>query len=158
MKYKFSKEDRDRIEKARKDNRDKQTEKRLCVLSMRCEGKTLEEISKAGGFHRSHVCNLIRKYFEEGLTAVSEKHYTGNRRNMSIEEEAAFLKPYQQRAESGQLLDVREMAAAYEKRLDTVLVVDRSIGCCGGITGEKLCREASIQRKPAKRSLRPQKN
>ena len=117
MKYKFSKEDRDRIEKARKDNRDKQTEKRLCVLSMRCEGKTLEEISKASGFHRSHVCNLIRKYFEEGLTAVSEKHYTGNRRNMSIEEEAAFLKPYQQRAESGQLLDVREMVAAYENKV-----------------------------------------
>ena len=118
-KYKFSLEDRVRIEKARKDNRDKQTEKRLSVLSMRCDGKTLEEISRATGFHRSHVSSLIRKYFEEGLAAVSEKHYTGNRRNLSIEEEIAFLRPYQQRAESGQLLDVREMAAAYENTGNT---------------------------------------
>ena len=84
---------------------------------MRCDEKTLEEISKATGFHRSHVSSLIRKYFEEGLASVSQKHYTGNRRNMSIEEEKAFLEEYRQRAEQGQLLDVREIAAAYEKKV-----------------------------------------
>ena len=117
MKYKFSIEDREKIEKERKGNRDKQTEKRLKVLSMRCDGKSLEEISRATGFHRWHVSSLIRKYFEEGLASVSQKHYTGNRRNMSMEEERAFLEEYRQRAEQGQLLDVREIAAAYEKKV-----------------------------------------
>ena len=117
MKYKFSSEDHVQIEKIRKANRDKQTEKRLKVLSMRCEGKTLEEISRATGFHRSHISNLIRRYFEEGLASVSEKHYTGNRRNMSIEEERAFLEPYRERAKQGRLVDVREIAAAYEKKV-----------------------------------------
>ena len=116
MKYKFSSKDRAEIEKIRKANRDKQTEKRLKVLSMRSEGKTLEEISSATGFHRSHISNLIRKYFEEGLAVVSEKHYKGNRRNMSVDEERAFLEPYRARAEQGRLLDVREIAVAYEKR------------------------------------------
>ena len=117
MKYKFTSEDRVKIEKIRKANRDKQTEKRLKVLSMRCDGKTLEEISSATGFHRSHINNLVRKYFEEGLASISKKHYSGNRRNMSIEEERAFLEPYRERAEHGQLLDVREIAAAYEKKV-----------------------------------------
>ena len=117
MKYKFSSEDFAQIEKIRKENRDKQTEKRLKVLTMRSEGKTLEEISSATGFHRSHISNLVRKYFEEGLASIWEKHYSGNRRNMSIEEEQAFLEPYRERAEQGQLLDVREIAAAYEKKV-----------------------------------------
>ena len=117
MKYKFTSEDRVKIEKIRKANRDKQTEKRLKVLTMRSEGKTLEEISRATGFHRSHISNLIRKYFEEGLASVSEKHYSGNRRNMSIEEEESFLEPYRERAEQGQMLDVREIAAVYEERV-----------------------------------------
>lgn len=90
MKYKFSLADREKTGKVRKDNRGKQIEKRLSVLSIRCDGKTLDEISKAISFHRSHVSSLIKEHFEEGSAAVSEKHYTGNRRNLSIEEEAGF--------------------------------------------------------------------
>ena len=98
MKYKFSEGQYEEIKKVRKQNRDKQTDKRLQVLELRCEGKGLEEIARITGFHRSHVSNLIRKYFEEGLEAVSEKHYQGNRRNMSIEEEARFLEQFREMA------------------------------------------------------------
>ena len=117
MKYKFSSGDRAEIEKIRKTNRDKQTEKRLKVLSVRCGGKTSEKISSAAGFHRSHISNLVRKYFDEGLASISEKHYSGNWRNMSIEEEKVFLEPYRERAKQGQLVEVRETAAAYEKKV-----------------------------------------
>jgi len=77
MKYKFSEEQYKEIKLARKQNRDKQIDKRLQVLELRCEGKGLEEIAGITEFHRSHVSSLIRKYFEEGLQAVSEKHYLG---------------------------------------------------------------------------------
>ena len=101
MKYKFSAEQYLEIKSAQKTNRDKQIENRLNVLALRCEGKSLKEIASATGFHHAHISNLIRKYFEEGLQAVSEKHYSGNRRNMSIEEESAFLEQYRQAAERG---------------------------------------------------------
>lgn len=117
MKYKLSSEQYAEIKAARKANRDKQTDKRLEVLELRYEGKSLEEIATATSFHRSHVSNLIRKYFEEGLESVSEKHYSGNRRNMSVEEEAAFLKQYQGQAKNGHMLDIHEMAEAYEKKV-----------------------------------------
>jgi len=123
MKYKFSEEQYEAIKKARKQNRDKQIDKRLQVLELRCEGKGLDEIASITEFHRSHVSNLIRKYFEEGLQAVSEKHYHGNRRNMGIEEEAQFLEQFREKAEQGQVLDIHEIRAAYEKE------VGHSIGC-----------------------------
>ena len=44
MKYKFSEGQYEEIKKVRKQNRDKQTDKRLQVLELRCEGKGLEEI------------------------------------------------------------------------------------------------------------------
>ena len=117
MKYIFTEDDRIKIEKARKLNRDKQTENRLKVLSMRCVGKTQKEIAEATGFVRSHVCDIIRKYFEQGLSAISEKHYQSNHRNMSFEEEAAFLEPYKVEAEQGHILCVKEIAIAYEQKV-----------------------------------------
>ena len=81
------------IKNTRSKNRDKQLDRRLQVLELRCEGKTQTEIAEKTGFHRSHVSNLIRKYFEEGLSSISEKHYFGNRRNMSYNEEDAILAP-----------------------------------------------------------------
>ncbi len=80
MKYKFNEEQCKEIKKARKQNRDKQIDKRLQVLELRCEGKGLEEIASITGFHRSHVSNLIRKYFEEDLQAVSRKPSKHERR------------------------------------------------------------------------------
>ena len=74
-KFEFNNDNIAEIKTARKNNRDKQVDKRLLVLELRCEGKSLVEIANMTGFHRSYVSNLIRKYFEEGLQSVAEKHY-----------------------------------------------------------------------------------
>lgn len=117
MKYKFSSEQYEEIKAAQKANQDKQIENRLKVLALRCEGKSLKEIANATGFRHAHISNLIRKYFEEGLQAISEKHYAGNRRNMSIAEEAAFLEQYHQLAEQGHILDIHEIEKAYAEKV-----------------------------------------
>ena len=66
MKYSFSQEDYVQIKATRKKNQDKKIDKRLEVLELRCEGMSQQAIAEATGFHRSHINNLIRKYFEEG--------------------------------------------------------------------------------------------
>lgn len=118
MKYKFKEGQQAEIKAARRANRDKQIDRRLEVLKMRSEGKSQEEIAAKTGFHRSHVCNLIKKYFEEGRQAVAEKHYRGNRRNMSFEEEAEILEWFKQRAKQGQVVDIYEIGKAYQERVD----------------------------------------
>lgn len=115
MKYQFTSEQCAEIQAARKENRDKRIDKRLRVLELRGEGSSLKEISTATGYAVSHISNLIRLYTEKGLEAVAGNHYHGNRRNMSIEEEAELLDRFQKQAEEGQVLDTRVIADAYEK-------------------------------------------
>lgn len=103
------------IEAARKKNRNKNVERRLCVLVMRAEGKSLEEISEKTGYHISTASKLIARYMRDGISAIAENHYKGNRRNMSFEEEAAILAPFIERAERGEMVDIKEIAVAYQK-------------------------------------------
>ena len=103
------------IETARKRNRNKNIERRLYVLVMRAEGKSLEEISEKTGYHISTASKLIARYMRDGISAIAENHYKGNRRNMSFEEEAAILVPFIERAERGEMVDIKEIAAAYQK-------------------------------------------
>ena len=116
-KYIFTTEQATEIETARRANKDKQIDIRLRVLALRAEGKSLQEISAISGFHRSYVSGLIKRYFEEGIKSIAQKNYHGNHRNMSVAEEAAFLEGYMQQAEQGHMLDVRELAAAYEEKV-----------------------------------------
>ena len=57
-------------------------------------------------------------YFEKGLQAVAETHYVGNRRNMSFGEEAEILEQFRQKAEQGQMIDIREIEKAYQEKVD----------------------------------------
>ena len=117
MKYKFNEEQYKEIKAARKANKDKQIDKRLEVLELRCEGMSQQQIAEKTDFHRSHICNLIKMYFEKGLQAVAEKHYVGNRRNMSFDEEKEFLEQFKQKADQGQILDTREIKNAYQEKV-----------------------------------------
>ena len=103
------------IEAAREKNRNKNIERRLYVLVMRAEGKSLEEISEKTGYHISTASKLIARYMRDGISAIAENHYKGNRRNMSFEEEAAILTPFIERAKRGEMVDIKEIAAAYQK-------------------------------------------
>ena len=103
------------IETARKKNRNKNIERRLYVLVMRAEGKSLEEISEKTGYHISTASKLIARYMRDGISAIAENQYKGNRRNMSFEEEAAILTPFIERAKRGEMVDIKEIAAAYQK-------------------------------------------
>lgn len=117
MKYEFNEEQKAEIKAARHHNRDKQKDKRLEVLELRSEGVSQKEIAKKTGYCRSHVCNLIKEYFEKGIQAVAETHYGGNRRNMSVEEETEILKQFKERAEKGEMLDIREIENAYQEKV-----------------------------------------
>ena len=115
MKYVFSEEDKKAIENARRNTRDKQQDKRLEVLELRCKGMTQKDIAEATGFHRSHVSNLIKKYFEEGIASIAEKHYLGNRRNLSYEEEEAILAPFREKALKGEMIEISAIETAYRE-------------------------------------------
>ena len=123
--YVFSEEEITAIEKARKENKDKRVEARLKALVLRAKGATAKEVSEATGFHPASVTRLVAKYRDHGLEAITGNHYGGNRRNMSVEEEAAILAPFRERAEKGEIIEVKEIEAAYQAAVDHPISVSQ---------------------------------
>ena len=116
-KYEITKEQKEEIEAARKRNRNKRTEAKLKVLVLRAEGKTAKEIHQKTGFHPAYVSTLVSKYVHGGLEAITGNHYKGNRRNIQVEEEAELLRPFEEKAEKGQIVETSKIKEAYEKRV-----------------------------------------
>lgn len=117
-KYLFSEEEIAAIEKARRDNKDKRAEVRLKALELRAKGAKAREVAEQTGFYPTTITRLVEKYRKHGLEAISGNHYGGNHRNMSEEEEAAILAPFRERAEKGELVEIKEIKAAYQAAVD----------------------------------------
>ena len=115
--YRFSEEEIREIEQARKDNKDKRAEARLKALELRAKGAESKEVSEATGFHAGSVTRLVAKYRDYGIEAIAGNHYGGNHRNMSVEEETAILAPFKERAEKGELVEISEIAKAYQSEV-----------------------------------------
>ena len=113
--YVFREEQIQELEKAAKENKKKDVDKRLRALMMRANGKKLAEIALATGYSFSGIVKLVSKYRDGGLAAIVENHYDGNRRNMSYEEESALLEPFRKKAEAGQIVEVSEIKVAYQE-------------------------------------------
>jgi len=105
-----------------KEAREKNAERRLCVLAIKIQGKTNDEIVARTGYSPMHAKLLITKYFTEGLESIIGKKRPGNNRNMSFEGEASFVNGFIEKAKAGQLTTVKEIKAAYES------IVDHKIG------------------------------
>ena len=117
-KYLFSKEEIAAIEKVRKENKDKRAELRLKALELRAKGATAQEVADQTGFYPTTITRLVAKYRKGGIEAISGNHYGGNHRNMSVEDEAAILGPFRERAEKGELVEIKEIKAAYQAAVD----------------------------------------
>ena len=114
-KYTFTEEEKEELQRYRKQNRDKKIEKRLEALMLRAEGKGNREISEKTGFHTQYITVLVSRYKANGIENIVGNHYHGNRRNLSFEEEAQLLEPFCQAAEAGQIISVSEIKAVYQE-------------------------------------------
>lgn len=114
-KYTFTEEEKEELQRYRKQNRDKKVEKRLEALMLRAEGKGNREISEKTGFHTQYITVLVSRYKANGIESITGNHYHGNRRNLSIEEERQLLEPFCQAGEAGQIISVGEIKAEYQK-------------------------------------------
>lgn len=105
------------IKSARKSNKDKNIEKRLLAIQLHGEKVARKEIAQQTGFYPDYIGKLVKKYLLNGLSAVAENHYTGNRRLLSFEEEVELLDKFMKESEAGKLVDVSEVKIAYEKAI-----------------------------------------
>ena len=113
MKYIFTEEDVAIIHKARQQNKDKNVERRLKAL----EGHTSKEIAEITEYNTCYISKLAAKYHTGGIEAITGNHYGGNRRNMTYEEEAAFLAQFIDESDGGHITDVKTIKAVYDEKV-----------------------------------------
>jgi transposase len=113
----FSAEQVAEIETAREKNKEKNVERRLKAVLLYAQGEKRKNIVQITGYDANWICALASRYQREGLGALVENHYPGNHRNLSREEEALFLKGYEDRAAAGEMVDVREIKADYAEKV-----------------------------------------
>lgn len=117
MKYQITAEQKQEIERARKNNKNKQTENRLKVLYLRAEGASYKEIIKATGYSKANIAKNIKLYFEKGLEDITSNKYGGNHRNLNYEEEEKLLQYFVKKAEQGQIVETKEIKERYEQTI-----------------------------------------
>ena len=117
MSYRITEEEYEAIKKAEKATTNKRVSQRLKVLMLRYEGKSNPEISEKLDLSTDRISHLISEFKRNGLEEYIRNKYEGNHRNMSYEEEEQILKQFEAKAAAGQVITVKEIKAALDKKL-----------------------------------------
>jgi transposase len=115
------------INAERKRNRNKNVEKRLKALELHAQGIKRAEIATLTSFSKTYISELVSKYCNNGIKAITENNYQGNHRNMSYEEESKLLAAFNKQAEQGQVIEVSTIKRAYEEAIGRSLENDHGI-------------------------------
>jgi transposase len=116
--HKFTTDSYTEVEALMKKTTDAKLSKKLEVLQLRMEGYKNAEIAKITKYSKSRVSALVCIYANNGISYFEKEQRTGgNRRNITVSEETAFLETYKKQAEQGQVIEVGEIKAAYEEKV-----------------------------------------
>ena len=125
--YQFCEEQITELKNLRKRNKDKNVEKRIKTLLMYAAGDSRDKIAEQTGYAKTYITELVTKYRKNGLSAINGNNYRGNNRNLSMAEEEALLEPFKEAAAAGQIVEVKEIKAAYEKAIGRSVDKDHAI-------------------------------
>jgi len=115
----YSEEDKLEIKKAYKKSRNVKERNRLMCIKLRVvQGMTTSQISKIVDFSEGTIDQIISTYNRKGIESVKAKKQTGHNRNMTPEEEQAFLEPFREKAIAGEILEVSDIISAYSAALN----------------------------------------
>ena len=102
---------------AREKIKDKRIDKRLHAIQLRGEGYKNPAIAAKLDTVPKVVSRWVSAYCNGGIDALLIKQSNGRPRQISHEEESAFLENYKKQAEQGQIIEVSAIKAAYEEKV-----------------------------------------
>ena len=115
--HKITEEEKVEIKRIRNRNKNENVEKRLKALLLHGEDKSRNEIALETGYAASYITALLRKFKTKGLAYIIGNNYPSNHRLLSFAQEEELLKPFMEKAEKGQILEVSEIQKAYEEAI-----------------------------------------
>ena len=124
---KCNKDQVERLKKALKREKDPIIRQRIQMVLLREDGKTQPQVAELTGVSLSTVNRAHMAYDNGGVNALKPKPSGGRiRENMTLKEEKAFLDRFAKAAGVGELLNVQDLKAAYEKAIGHQQAIARS--------------------------------
>jgi len=114
----FTREEKEAIKRGLKEKNSPTDERRLLILqAAENEELTTADLAKTFQMSASSISHIITSFRKGGVAGVRSRKMGGNRRNMSRDDEAAFLEQYVQQGEAGRIIEVSAIWRAYEERM-----------------------------------------
>jgi len=115
---KCNKDQIERLKKALKRENDPVVRQRIQMVLLREDGKTQPQIAELTGVSLSTVNRAHMAYDNGGVNALKPKPSGGRiRENMTLREEKALLAQFAKAAGAGELLNIHDLKAVYEKAI-----------------------------------------
>ena len=115
---KCKKDQIERLKKALKRENDPVVRQRIQMVLLREDGKTQPQIAELTGVSLSTVNRAHMAYDNGGVNALKPKPSGGRiRENMTLREERVLLAQFAKAAGAGELLNIHDLKAAYEKAI-----------------------------------------
>src|ERR1700720_1875535 len=109
---------------------------RIQMVLLREGGMTQPAIAAGMGVSLSTVNRAHMVHDHGGIKALKPKPNGGRKHeNMTLTEENALLARFAKAAGAGEMLNIHDLKAAYEKAMVTQPATARSITCCTGTAG-----------------------
>ena len=113
--YEISREEALEIKAYRKKVKDKYTDRRMYAVQLRGEGLKNQEVAEKLSIDKRMVSRYVSLYRKGGIKNLENKPRTGRPKKMTYEEEEAMLAKFREKAEAGQIIEVSEIKAEYER-------------------------------------------
>ena len=104
------------LEELRRQNKDKDTERRLHAVILRGKGMRNIEVAKKLDTAPQVISYWVSRFKREGVDGLLEHRKGGNHRNMTYEEEEEILQKFRDKAICGEVVTLREIKVAYEEK------------------------------------------
>jgi transposase len=117
-KFRFTQEEHAEVIKLLDKIEDADLYRKLEVLRLKMEGYKNKEIAAITRYSASRVSALVSVYVKDGLAYFEQENRKGgNRRNLSFQDEEAFLAEFKEAASKGILVSVWDIRTAYNQRI-----------------------------------------
>ncbi len=116
-KTKITEKEYKEVLKALRDNKNKRTDKKLKIIKLRYEGLSNKEISEKLDCNISTITRNISTFKRKGIEGYIKSKYGGNHRSLTIEQEDEILKEFEEKANKGQVITVKEIKSKFDKKI-----------------------------------------
>ena len=115
----YTEEQKQEIKKAYKKSKDVKERSRLLCIKLRVlKGMPSSQIAVITDLSPNYVDIIICNHTANGIDSILAKKQTSHNRNMTPEQEIAFLESFKAKANAGELLEVSDIIVAYSVALN----------------------------------------